>query len=157
MKNMDIRLEHGKRTRAHFIAIIEELSTEQLNKIPVSFSNNIIWNIVHCMVTQQGLTYGLSGLEQQMPKEDILAYKHGTKPVKDVNATRIEEFKNQLISQLDQLFSDYKNNKFGKFKEYTTSTGYVLRNIDDALSLVNIHEGIHLGYILALRRALEAE
>ncbi|WP_041497406.1 DinB family protein [Nonlabens marinus] len=152
---MDIRLAHNKCTRAHFVAILEELSTTDLNKIPVGFSNNIIWNIVHCMVTQQGLTYGLAGLEQHMSKGTILFYKHGTRPEKDVSSGEIEEFKNQLIPQLDQMTSDYQNDKFDNFKEYTTSTGYLLRNIDDAMNLVNIHDGIHLGYVLALRKALK--
>jgi len=154
---MDIRLEHNKCTRSHFVTLLEELSTADLNKIPVGFSNNIIWNIVHCMVTQQGLTYGLAGLEQQMTKEIILTYKHGTKPEKAVSAHQIAEFKNHLIPQLDQMAKDYENEKFVNFKEYTTSTGYLLRNIDDAINLVSIHEGIHLGYVLALRKALNAD
>lgn len=155
MKIMDIRLEHNKRTRAHFISIMEELSAQELNKIPAGFSNNIIWNIAHCMVTLQGLTYGLAGLEQPMPKEVVLAYKHGTKPEKEVSASQIQEFKNQLIPQLDQLMADHNMEKFVDFKEYTTSTGYRLRNIDDAMNLVTIHDGIHLGYVLALKKAIK--
>ena len=57
---MDQRFEHLITTRKHFVSLIENFSTEQLNKIPEGFSNNIIWNIVHCMVTQQGLIYGLA-------------------------------------------------------------------------------------------------
>lgn len=150
---MDIRFEHDLRTREFFIAVMEELETARLNMIPAGFSNNVIWNIIHCMVTLEGLTYGLSGLDQYFPKGTILQFKHGTKPERDLSASEITDFKNQLTSQSQRLQEDYTAGKFEHFKEHTTSTGYLLRNIDDALSLVNIHEGIHLGYILALKKA----
>ncbi|WP_194851792.1 DinB family protein [Nonlabens antarcticus] len=152
---MDIRFEHNLRTREFFIELINDLSVEELNQIPVGFSNNIIWNIVHCMVTQQGLTYGLSDLDLLIPKETVLQFKHGTQPEQDVNREEIENFKKQLKPLLEDTIRDYRAEKFEGFKEYTTSTGYALKNIDDAINLVNIHEGIHLGYAMALKRALK--
>lgn len=151
---MDIRFEHNLRTREFFIGLIEGLSTEQLNEVPAGFSNNIVWNIIHCMVVQQGLMYGLSGLEQNISKELALQYKNGTKPERDLSREEMNSLKNQLKPLLEQSERDYQAGKFKEYKEYTTSTGYVLRNIDEAINLVNLHEGIHLGYALALRKAL---
>jgi len=37
--------------------MITPFSLEQLNKIPEGFNNNLIWNIAHCVVTQQLLCY----------------------------------------------------------------------------------------------------
>jgi len=153
---MDVRFEHNLRTRDFFIKLMEELSTEQLNKVPTGFSNNIIWNIVHCMTTQQGLTYGLSGLEQNVPKELAQQYKNGTTPERDMSAKEIKGFKNQLKPLLQKTAADYEAGKLKTYQEYTTSTGYTLRNIDEALNLVSLHEGIHLGYALALKKALIA-
>jgi len=153
---MDSIFEHLLTTRNHFISLIENLSTEELNKIPNGFSNNIIWNIAHCITTQQGLNYGLAGLEQLIPKELALQYKNGTVPERDLSKDEIDNFKMLLLSTIEQTSADYEAGKFSNFKAYTTSTGYVLRNIDEAINLVNIHEGIHLGYALALRKAIRA-
>ena len=151
---MDSRFEHLLITRKHFITLIENLTTEELNKVPKGFSNNIIWNVVHCMVTQQGLMYGLSGLEQLMSKDVILQYKHGTRPEKDLSKDEITSFKNRLVPMLETTVKNYENGAFSNFKKYTTSTGYSLSTIEDSINLVNIHEGIHLGYALAIRKAL---
>lgn len=151
---MDVRFEHHLATRNHFIRLIEDLSTAQLNQVPAGFSNNIIWNIVHCITSQQGLTYGLSGLEQQVSKELALQYKNGTRPERDLSVEEIKGFKNILKSLIIGTATDYKEGRFKDFTEYTTSTGYTLRNIDEALHLVSIHEGIHLGYCLALKKVV---
>jgi len=41
----------------------DNYTLEQLNKIPEGFSNNLIWNIGHIIVTQQVLIYKLSNLQ----------------------------------------------------------------------------------------------
>ena len=151
---MDQRFEHLITTRKHFISLIENLSTEQLNKIPDGFSNNIIWNIIHCMVTQQGLMNGLAGKEQLLSNATILQYKHGTRPERDLSDEEIADFKNQLLPMIETASNDYESGSFTDFKVYTTSTGYELTSIEDSISLVNIHEGIHLGYSMALRKAV---
>ena len=51
--------KNSRKALSHFLDVI---SLEQLNKIPVGFNNNIIWNITHIVVVQQMLAYKLSGL-----------------------------------------------------------------------------------------------
>lgn len=58
--------------------LLEELSLEELNYIPAGFNNNILWNTAHILVTEQLLTYGLSGKEIKMEKEFINRYKKGS-------------------------------------------------------------------------------
>ena len=62
--------------------------------------------------------------------------------------------KKQLFSTLEQTQVDYKKGLFKTFNEYTVSTKSVLSNIKDALEFNNFHEGIHLGYILAMKKNL---
>ena len=40
-------------TRKFLLKITEDLTIEQLNKIPEGFKNNIAWNLTHLLVTQQ--------------------------------------------------------------------------------------------------------
>jgi hypothetical protein len=38
-----------KTIREIFLKILDNHSLEQLNKIPAGYSNNLIWNIAHCI------------------------------------------------------------------------------------------------------------
>ena len=67
-------------TRKLFIKLIENLSIEQLNKVPEGFNNNIIWNFAHVVVTQQIICYKLSGLPLKIDEKYLPLYSKGTKP-----------------------------------------------------------------------------
>ncbi len=126
-----------------------------MNKIPDGFKNNIIWNIGHIVVTEQLLLYRLSGMPTLVSDEMIEKYKIGTKPEAFVTQEEVDEISELLFSTIKKTQEDYNNNKFENYKEYTVSTtGNTLKNIDDAISFSLFHEGIHLGYILALKKSL---
>ena len=63
--------EVQKTIREILLKILESHSLEQLNKIPQGFNNNIIWNIGHCVSSQQVLVYKLSGLPTMVSEEFI--------------------------------------------------------------------------------------
>ena len=58
---------------------------------------------------------------------------------------------------VEKLREDYAQGHFTTYETYQTSTGFVLASIEDAIAFNNFHEGIHLGYILALRRVVTGE
>lgn len=132
--------------------IFEAYSVEQLNAIPKGFSNNLIWNIAHIVVTQQILVYKLSGLQPMVSVELIEKYKKGTQPEGEVSAEEILQIKELLNSTLIQTQKDYQVGVFKDFQEYPTSSGYILRNVEDALAYNLFHEGIHLGVIMAIKK-----
>lgn len=59
-------------------------SLYQLNRIPVGFNNNIIWNIGHIIVTQQKLIYRGSPLQGYISDELFKKYQSRTKPTESV-------------------------------------------------------------------------
>ncbi|MBQ4822030.1 DinB family protein [Aquimarina sp. MMG016] len=134
--------------------ILDNHSLEQLNKVPEGFSNNLIWNIAHVVVTQQLLVYKLSGLPMMIDDEMVDKYRKGTKTEEVVNQEEVDKVKALLFSTLDQTEKDLKADIFKGFKEYPTSTGFVLKSLQGALNFNNFHEGIHLGYVLALKKSL---
>jgi len=152
---MEFSLSVFDKTRGYFKAFLDKLSLEDLNKIPDGFKNNIIWNIGHIVVTEQLLLYRLSGLPTMVSDEMIEKYKVGSKPEKFVIQEEVDEISELLFSTIKKTQEDYKNNKFVNYKEYTVSTtGNTLRNIDDAISFALFHEGMHFGYVLALRKLI---
>ena len=52
------------------------------------------------------------------------------------------------------MASDYDEGYFAEYKTYSTSFGLELRNIENAIIYNNIHEGIHLGHVMAQRKIL---
>ncbi|WP_405370400.1 MULTISPECIES: DinB family protein [unclassified Nonlabens] len=152
---MNHLFEHNLTTRKIFLSLIDQLTVDELNLIPEGFRNNIIWNIVHSITAQQGLVYGLSGLEKSVTKELADKYGNGTMPDGEVSKEQIEEYKVMLLDLIEKTKTDYESGVFKEFKEYTTGTGYKMRNVEEALSMNNIHEGIHLGYALAIRKAIK--
>ena len=152
--SVNYRIDIAKKNRKLLEGFIDNLSLEQLNKVPQGFKNNVIWNIAHCIVTQQLLIYKKSGLNGVLSNEMIAKYRKGTKTEGDVSQAEVDEIRSLLFSPLEQTETDYNNGVFKAFETYTVSTGSTLTQVDDAIDFNNFHEGIHLGYILALKKAL---
>jgi len=133
---------------------LNQFSLDELNKIPDGFSNNLIWNIAHVIVTQQLLVYGNSQLPMLVSDEMVAKYRKGTKAEHDANQEEVNEIRSLLFSTLEKTQDDYFNGHFKNYIEYTVSTKSTLTNVEEALEFNNFHEGIHLGYILALKKSI---
>ena len=49
---------------------------------------------------------------------------------------------------------DMDNKIFNNFNSYTTSFGVELTSIDDVVKFIGMHEGMHIGYTMALKRVV---
>jgi len=152
---MDYDLQAIKKLRETILKATENLSLEQLNHIPAGFNNNVIWNMAHVVAAQQGICYLRSGLPMHVSTEFQSAYKAGTKPGGPVSTQFVEEVRGLLISTADKLTEDYHNGVFNGH-EYTavvTPYGVPISTIEEGTNFLKFHEGMHFGYILALKRA----
>lgn len=141
--------------RGNFKSIMDGLSIEQLNHIPTGFKNNIIWNIGHTLVTQQLLVYALSGNKMCFDDAFVDAFRKGSSATA-VSEETINLIRKNLFITVGQMEKDYESGLFIKYKEYPTSFGVTLQTIEDAIRFNNIHEGVHLGYIMAMRKNLSS-
>jgi hypothetical protein len=132
--------------------LIENLTLEQLNMIPTGFNNNIIWNIGHIIVVQQMLVYNLSGLQMKTSADFVSRYKKGTRPTELVSEAEVLLIKGLLFSTIAQTQTDFEQNIFKDFTEYTVMTGFVIKNANDALAFNYYHEALHTGIIMSLRK-----
>ncbi|MBI0401718.1 DinB family protein [Cyclobacterium marinum] len=141
-----------KTSRNLFLTLLESYKLEQLNHIPQGFNNNLIWNIGHVIVAQQGLVYKGSGLPAQISDEMFGKYGIGTKPETPVSADEYKELKSLLMDLIPQTESEYFNGKFVSYHERTTKTGFHLSSVEDAIVFNNFHEGLHMGYVMSIRK-----
>jgi len=155
MENLKRALEITKVSRKAFRNILDNYTLKQLNNVPEGFSNNLFWNIAHVVVTQQLLCYRLSGLDTLVSNEWIELFKKGTSTTKDASEQDLKDLKELLFSTIEKTAEDIEAGIFKEFTEYPTSTGFVLKSVDNAFEFNNFHEGIHLGYVLALKKAVK--
>ena len=141
-----------KRSREIYASYLENYTLEQLNTIPDGLRNNLIWNIAHIIVSQQRLAYLLSGNETLISEEFTNKYVNGTIP--DGNATQeeVDKIKRLLFSTIDQTVLDYEKGKFDNYTETQTRTGFLLTNIEEAMLFNHYHEGVHLGFMMKIKR-----
>jgi DinB superfamily len=152
LQDMNQTLNVNTTSRNIIAKILDSHTVEQINKIPEGFSNNLIWNIAHVVVTQQLLVYKLSGLPMMVSDEIIEKYKKGSKPEHNVTQAEVDEIKSLLFSTIEKTKEDYEKGIFKNYQEYPTSTGFVLKNVEDAIAFNNFHEGLHIGILMSLRK-----
>jgi hypothetical protein len=152
LRTMTKQIEIIRKTRSFLLNQLKDLTTEQYNKIPEGFNNNIIWNLGHMIAAQQGVCYIRAGLTPRLGEDFINSYKSGSKPEGFVDAEGIENIKSLLFSTLDRLEEDYSNNIFGGYTAWNTRYDVEIASINDALNFLPFHEGLHSGCTTALKR-----
>jgi hypothetical protein len=145
------------KTRTWALQLVEGLSDKALNTIPEGFNNNIIWNLAHLVAAEQGVCYVRSGIEPVLQMDFVKRYTRGTKPESPVSAEEIAEIKAMLLSTPARLDADLAAGRFKAYKAWATPYGVELQTIEDALQFLGFHEGMHCGYIMALKRVVEVE
>ena len=142
-------------TRKNFIALMDELTIDALNTVSPGFRNNIAWNFGHIVASQQVLCYERGGLVPRVPVALLDKYRKGTKPEGFISQEEIDHLKELSFSLLDQFTDDLENNYFEHYQPCATHFGVTLENIADATLFFQCHDNMHLGYAMAIRRALE--
>jgi len=154
---MEKQFEILRKTRQFLISLLDGLPLEQLNKIPQGFNNNIIWNTGHIVAAQQGVCYRRAGLPLVIDDTLFDKYKPESKPQEQATEADVAQIKELLLSTIDDLQRDYENKKFSSYPAWTTRYGVEIKSIEDAISFLSFHDGLHVGYAMALRRCVNAE
>ena len=151
---MKTSIEQARQVRTNFVRLVSELSIEALNEIPSGFNNNIAWNFAHVVAVQQTLCYLRSGLEPCIPAERVMKYFRGTRPEAFIGEEEIGYYLTHAFSLLDQLEEDLDAGVFKTYDAFTNLMGIRLETISDAVTFFPIHDSVHLGYAMSLRRVV---
>lgn len=135
-----------------YVDFFDKYTLEQLNKIPTGFSNNLIWNLGHIVVTQQLLIYKMSDVPVRVSETLIETYRKGTQPRTTTTQEEVNELKALWFSLVEQTKKDVAEGLFTSYNEYVTSAGFRLTSAQEAMQFVNYHEGLHLGMMMNIRK-----
>lgn len=151
---MTEKIESVRKLRSFLLKQISGLTTEQLNKIPPGFSNNIAWNLGHLVAAQQGICYVRSSLQPAVDADILDRYKTGTRPESFIAPTETDEIRSLLYTTLDRLIVDYKEQAFVQYTEWTTRYDVTISSIDDAVQFLLFHEGFHMGVVSSIQKVV---
>lgn len=154
MKNISTDLQILRITRQNMVDLIQDHTLEELNYVPPGFSNNLIWNFGHAAVTMQLLVYGLSGIKMYADSDLIKSYRKGSKPSGKIKQQELDELLHLHTTTIEDLEKDYSEELFQDYKIYTTSYNMTLSNVEEAIAFNNVHEAMHLGTMLAIKKFL---
>lgn len=149
---MNQEIDTLKKVRVFLLEGIKDLTTEQWNKIPEGFNNNIAWNVGHLIAAQQGMCYKRANLKPHITEEFWEQFRSGSKPDRHLSADEIAKIKNLFLHTMDELDADYNKGIFGNYTPFTTRYGVEIASIDDALKFLSFHEGLHSGTIGTFKR-----
>lgn len=144
-----------RQNRKILYRFLMDTPAELLHKIPKGFNNNIWWNIAHVVVTQQKLVYGLSALPLIVSPLLVAKYQKGTFPSGVPSEMEFAEIRTALFRLPEKTIEDYQSGAFLNFNSYMTTPKVELNSVEDAIAFNVFHEGLHLGNILALSRAVK--
>ena len=141
-------------SRNRLLRIIEENDCGTLFEIPTGFNNNIIWQIGHCITSQQRHMYMRSGLPMYISTAFMQAFKIGSSPAKWTINPDINEVKHLLIQTVDHLESDLESKLFLTYEPFDLPIGFQVQNHLHALQAANYHEAEHSGKVLMYLKML---
>ncbi len=149
------RIEVLVKVRKTILKSINDLSLNEVNEIPAGFNNNIAWNLGNILVSQQSVLYRCSGLPVKLDEKYFPLYKGGTKPEADLTTEELDTLKSLFEEQTNIMESDFSQGVFKEYREWNHGmTGIDIDSIDTAIQFLTFHESLHLGYIMALKKAI---
>jgi hypothetical protein len=98
------------------------------------------------------LSYKLSGLPMLVSDEMVAKYMRGTKPAIDVTQSEIDEIQLLLFETINKTEVDFNDGIFKNYQEFSSLSGFRMRNIEDALAFNYYHEAIHTGMIMSIMK-----
>lgn len=140
---MQKEIEYVRGVRRSILHALRGFSNKQLNEIPHGFHNNLIWHVAHMIASQQDLFYIRNGFDLKMEPALYSNFRIGTHPSGPASDADIDTIKSLALSSIYQLQADFDK---GQFKG--------VPQLDDVLTHFIFHEGMHMAYILSIRRLL---
>lgn len=149
-KHIKFSLDALKSARAVQSKFLSQYNYEQLTRIPDGFSNSILWNFGHIVVSQHLLSNG----KLKISRDLISKYKRGSSGKENITKEQFDGFISQSNDLVEDLIEDYQELKKNQFNSFITGLQNELNSIDDAIEFNNTHEGIHLGIMMSIAKQI---
>lgn len=140
--------------RNRYLDLFNELSNEQLNRVPAGFNNNILWNLGHLLVTDELMFYKAAGKPSNLDEAFMARFRRGTKPEGVLSDEDTALIKQELAAALPRVTELYKAGHFDGYTPVTLSNGLLINDLGGTLAFSAYHHGLHSAAIGNLKKAL---
>jgi hypothetical protein len=153
---MDKFLNQVELIRAVTLETLENVAAETVDIMPPGYNNTIRWHIGHILTTQDRFATIFAGATSQLPAHYSSLFANGTKPA-DWQETppSLEELIAQLKEQPSHIKTQLGSRLHEKAVKPFVRSGYPLETIEEVMNYSLYHEGVHIGMINGLKRAIQ--
>lgn len=146
--------------RSRTMASANAVTEETADLMPEGFNNTIRWNLGHIYVTLNSIVYGMAEEPSPTPEGYGALFARGTSPSEwgEQTPPSISELRELLGRQVDEIEQAFQ----GRLKERAKRPFPLFKSdqppeLGDLFGFANYHEGLHLGFINGLKRAIGEE
>ena len=140
--------------------VIQTIPPEKWDVIPKGWSNNARWHVGHLIITPQRLTHKQLHEPVAVSENYHKWFARDSSP-DSWNGDKVpamEFLLEELLPSTEALFESMIGRWTEQYSQpMHTSSGAILNTPGEALTFNIAHDGIHLGYIYALRHSLSSE
>jgi hypothetical protein len=140
--------------RSRTVKWIEAVDPSIVDIMPDNFINTIHWHVGHILLVQDRLTLRLIGKEIGFPEEYTAWFGNGTKPADWTTQPPAVYF---LLQELKDQTERLQKQLAGNLAEKLTIPFLQYETLEESLGYSLYHEGVHQGYLMGLKRAIEAK
>jgi hypothetical protein len=139
-------------TRERTLQQLEATTEETADQMPPGYRNTLRWNLGHILTVQETLCLKLAGDSFDLPETYPAFFANGTKPADwQAEPPSLDTLKLQLTEQslrIKQKLADRLGEKLAQpFRGIETVGGIIVFSL--------YHEGLHTGYMMAMRKTIE--
>ncbi|MCP8971241.1 DinB family protein [Ectobacillus ponti] len=152
----DMVLRQVEVVRAITLQKVESIREDEADIMPKGFNNTIRWNIGHILIVQDQLASNFAGLPQQLSPEFVALFGNRTKPSEwQIEPPTLQTLSHELKRQTAYIKEALGNCLQEKAIKPFIRLGFKMETIGEILTFSLHHEGMHVGVISAIQRAIE--
>lgn len=137
--------------RSEVLGVLESITPEQAEFIPLGFNNNIRWNLGHIYLDQFLWIQAITKEKADVPEKFQAWFGYGTNPASfEKDTPPFHELKELLKEQPLKIKEVYGE----RLEEVFPPTEMGMHTIEQVLVRTIFHEGMHLQTILDIKKFL---
>lgn len=139
------------RTRTRTLQLLDAVTEDAADVIPSGFNNSVRWQLGHILTVQERYASKLIGLPMDLPESYTKLFENGTKPADwDVTPPSLQVLKEELSKQTGRT----QQKLDGKLETKLDEPIRGMETLGDIMANMIHHEGVHIGSISALQKAI---
>lgn len=143
-------------SRSNTLASLKATTEKQALEVPEGFNNSIIWNLGHIYIAVENVMAHIDGSKPEIPVGYNELFGHNTSPSTwEKEPPKLSELATYLEEQTERIAALYGDKLETQLSEpFKLNEKTVFETYGEVLNFMIWHEGLHLGVINGIKRAI---